>query len=94
MSKKLADPIPVASGRDGSSAEKAVVVNATSERIGIPAEYAYLERVCGKRDVDYTLNRQTLIHKNGREYDVLEIQLKNGSVRSFWFDITSFYGRW
>ena len=79
---------------DGSTAEKAVVVNATTSQIGIPAEYTYLERVCGKTGVDYTLVEQRQMDKNGREYDILEIELKDGTVRSYWFDITSFFGRW
>jgi hypothetical protein len=85
MSNKLAD---------GLSVENAVVINAISSHIGIPEEYAYLERVCGKTGVDYTLVEQRQIDKNGREYDVLEIELKDGTVRSYWFDITSFFGRW
>ena len=79
---------------DGSTAEKAVVINAISSHVGIAEEYAYLERVCGKTGVDYTLVEQRQMDKNGREYDVLEIELKDGSVRSYWFDITSFFGRW
>jgi hypothetical protein len=79
---------------DGSTAEKAVVINAISSQIGIPAEYTYLERVCGKRDKDWSLIEQRQIDQNGREYDVLEIEMKDGSVRSYWFDITSFFGRW
>jgi hypothetical protein len=84
---------PTTTGGDGSSAEKAVVINATSSGIGVSAEYDYVERVCGKRDVDYTLGMQMLRSQNGRDYDVLEIKMKDGSTRYFWFDITSFYGK-
>ncbi len=43
---------PVITGGDGSSAESAVVINVTSTMIGVSEEYSYVERVCGKRDVD------------------------------------------
>ena len=79
--------------RDGSSAEKAVIINATSTTKGVWEEYAYVERVCGKRDVDYTLRMQMQVSERGREFDVLEIKMRDGSVRSFWFDITSFFGK-
>ena len=84
---------PTTAGGDGSSAEEAVVINATSSIVGVPEEHDYIGRVCGKKDVDYTLRKQMLMSQNGRSYDVLEIEMKDGSVRSFWFDITSFFGR-
>jgi len=84
---------PVTSGGDGSSDEQAVIINATSTIVGISEEYAYVERACGKKDVDFTLERQMHITKNERDYDVLHIIMKDGSKRGFWFDITSFFGK-
>ncbi len=78
---------------DGSSAEKAVVINATSTVLGIWEEYAYIERVCGKKAVDYIVRKQMQISEIGREYDVYEIRMRDGSMRSLWFDITSFFGK-
>ena len=83
----------VITGGDGSSAEKALVINAKSSKTGISAEYAYIERLCGIRGVDYIHRIQRLMGINDRMYDVLEIEMKDGSVRSFWFDITAFYGK-
>jgi len=95
LAKKRAieDSGPTTEGGDGSSKEKAVVINATSPRIGIHEEYAYVERVCGERDVDWTLRIQAAEIRGVRKYDVLEIEMKDGSVRRFWFDITSFFGK-
>jgi hypothetical protein len=79
--------------RDGSSAERAIVINAVVTEIGIAEEYAYISRFCAEKTVEYKLDRQTQISKHGRDYDVLKIRLKDGSFQEFWFDITSFYGR-
>jgi len=84
---------PATAGGDGSSAENAVVINATSSIVGVHEEYAYVERVCGTRDVDWSLVVQGKTTENGRDYDVLSIRMKDGSTRDFWFDITAFFGR-
>ena len=78
---------------DGSSAEQAVVIQAPSSALGIPQEYAHVGRVCGRRNIDYQMKMQRQVSQNGRNYDVLEVKLKDGSVRTFWFDITSFFGK-
>lgn len=78
---------------DGSSAEQAFVIEASTSANGIPQEYAHVGRICGRRNIDFQLKMQTQISRNGRHYDVLEVKLKDGSVRSFWFDITSFFGK-
>ena len=84
---------PITSGGDGSSAEQAVVINATSTLIGVPEEYAYVEQMCGKKDEDYTFVTQMHSSENGREYDMLNVKMKDGTTRDFWFDITSFFGK-
>ncbi len=84
---------PATSGGDGSSAEQAVVINATSSIVGISEEYDYIERECGKRDIDYTVSIQMKTNQNGRSYDVISIELKSGEKRAFWFDITAFLGK-
>jgi hypothetical protein len=33
------------------------------------------------------------VEKDGRHYDVLTVELKSGEVRSYYFDITKFYGK-
>ena len=78
---------------DGSSAEKAVVINETSSSRGIPAEYAYIEQVFSRRGLDYEIKMQAQISQGGCDYDVLTIEMNDGTVRDFWFDITSFFGK-
>jgi hypothetical protein len=84
---------PLTSGGDGSCAEQAVAINTTSALVGVAEEYAYIERICGKRDADYTLEMQMQITQNARNYDVIYVKIKAGTQREFWFDITSFFGR-
>jgi hypothetical protein len=79
----------ITTGGDGSSAEKAVVINATSTAVGVAAEYAYVERKCGT----HTLDSQSLMNVNGRHYDVMNVTLQDGTKRDFWFDITAFFGK-
>ena len=81
------------SGGDGSSAEQAVVINATTTIVGVAEEYAYIERVCGKRDIDYTVSMQRQIDQNARHYDVISVALISGTKRDIWFDITAFFGK-
>ncbi len=81
------------SGGSGEAIEDAVIINATSSLVGIPAEYHYISSECGRRKVDWTLNLQEHIEKNGRHYDVLTVVLKSGEVRKYYFDITKFYGK-
>ena len=85
----------VLSGGQGETAENAVVIYTRSSKIGIAAEYAYVEQICGERDVDWKLQRQSLLtgeEEGGKAFDLLEVELKDGRKKEFWFDITAFYG--
>jgi hypothetical protein len=85
---------PIAAGVEGSSPVTAVVIDAGDEEIGVSAEYSYIERLCGKRGVDFALEMQMKTDRDGRTFDVMVIRMKDGSGRCFWFDITSFFGKW
>lgn len=81
------------SGGKGKSILDAVVINAQTQSIGIPAEYEYVEMQCGPQDIAWQLKDQALVDtQNGKFYDLLSIQLKDGSSREFYFEITSFFG--
>jgi len=81
------------SGGDGSSMERAVVINAENSPAGIRAEYEYIARLYGRRNIDWRLIRQFIINCEGRYYDVLRICLSNGEEKPVWFDINSFFGK-
>lgn len=88
-------------GGDGTSMEKAVVImGASGEFEGVASEYAWLETKFGPENVNWQSQGQDLVGKNGRYYDVLNVEFltdvgdyKKGDVAKFYFDITDFYGK-
>ena len=80
-------------GGPGDSQKNALVIHAPDNIAGIMAEYEYLENRYGVRDVDWKLFMQSLITGNRKSYDLLTIELKDGSRKSFYFDITGFFGK-
>ena len=81
------------SGGDGSSNDCAVIIHAKSTLIGVPAEYAWLEKHFGKRDVDWSIGfRSHGGSDNGKVFETYHINLVNGTTKTVVFDITSFYG--
>ena len=80
-------------GGRGDSQENAVVIHAPNSIIGIMAEYKFIENQYGVRNVDWKLFIQSLITGNGKNYDLLTIELKDGTKKSFYFDITDFFGK-
>lgn len=86
-------PRKIISGGDGSSLDKALIVNAANSDEGVPAEWRYLVATFGRKDVDWSLDRKLLQESNGRHYDVFTLKLKDGQKKVVYLDITSFYGR-
>ncbi|APR76125.1 Hypothetical protein A7982_01472 [Minicystis rosea] len=79
-------------GGDGSSMEQAIVIEgAQGEVDGVRSEYQYLEMVLGPRS-NWTRTKQSLVDKNGRKYDVLEVD-HQGRPETYWFDITLYFGK-
>jgi len=85
---------PRHSGGDGSSPEKAVIINATSTVAGIAAEYSWIEERYGKRDVAWTVRmRSHGTRPDGKSIETFVIALANGAELGIHFDISAFYGR-
>jgi|SRR3989344_892562 len=84
---------PAHSGGDGSSREKAVVINATSSLTGIPAEYEWIEARYGKEDEAWTVQMRLQSSDAGKSYETFVIELQDGTERTIHFDISSFYER-
>lgn len=59
---------------------------------GVPAEYRYLERLFGRRGVDWALVTQSFIARDGRSYDEL-LLWTSGGVRKVVFDIGASFDR-
>ncbi|OQA88536.1 MAG: hypothetical protein BWY27_00921 [Bacteroidetes bacterium ADurb.Bin234] len=80
-------------GGNGESIETAVIINTANPIIGIPAEYKFITIKHGQKDVDWTLELQTVMRRGNRQYDVVVIKLKDGQEKSFYFDIKKYYGK-
>lgn len=77
----------------GESAEEAIVVLAGNTDEGISAEYGYIAERWGTRGRDWRMTFQRLVERGERKYDRIDIQLKDGSERTLYFDVTSFFGK-
>jgi hypothetical protein len=77
------------SGGDGTTKEQAIIINAPSDKLGVDAEYKYLD----KNYPGWEFDQQTLILDEDRQYDIMAIVLPDGSKKEIWFNITDFYGK-
>jgi hypothetical protein len=77
---------------DGESIEEAVVIQAQSSMDGVPKEYEWLGKRFGRQGQDWIMKSQALTGHANRVYDVITIQLADGSEKQIYFDITGFMG--
>lgn len=76
-------------GGNGSTQQEAIIiVGAKDEMEGVNAEYDYLDGKYG----EYELLDQTFVGEDQKQYDILIIQLPDGTSVECWFDISGFYG--
>ena len=76
-------------GGDGSSMEKAVVINGATEQTGVDAEYPYI----GKHYPGFHPGEQSLMQEKGKMYDVLNFTTADGKKMTIYFNITAFFGK-
>ncbi len=79
-----------AKSKMGTSFADAISIEMTDTRDGVGYERFLLE----KKYPGYKLLKQWLIEKDGKFYDVLDIELPNGKKTSVHFDISNFYGKY
>ena len=92
--EKPAKPKISFKGGPGNTPETAVIIaGAPNSRIGIDAEYYFLEKIFGQPYVDWKLKRQSVLHVKGKVFDRMELELKNGAKKDVYFDITEFFGK-
>ena len=60
---------------------------------GIAAEYSYLKKKFGQENVDWMLTRQSVLQKDGKVFDRMDLDLKDGSKKTVFFDIGEFFGK-
>lgn len=74
---------------DGSSFEKAIVINEKSESTGIDAEYAWLK----KNYPGYKTKSQQLANHNKKPFDIITIETAQSKLVDVYFDISKFFGK-
>ena len=74
---------------DGTSIESAVVIGRRQGETGsVESEYAWL----ATHFKQFKIREQALQLASDRYFDVIEIELENGSIRQVYFDITNSFG--
>jgi hypothetical protein len=77
------------SGRDGSSAAKAIVVPETGEMTGVAYEYEYIRsHYPGAQPI-----MQALAVEGNKAYDLITFKTRDGKQHTIYFDIHRFFGR-
>jgi len=76
--------------RDGSSPDRAVVVPRDNERDGVAWEYAWIREHYGE---SRRKEQGLAVDKAGRTLDRITVELSDGTERTFYFDITRYFGR-
>lgn len=69
---------------DGLSLKNAIKVKS------VPEEYEYVRKVCK----GCQMKNQAITENGNRYYDILTLIKPDGTEISYYFDVTSFYGKW
>ena len=77
------------SANDGSSYEKAIIIEKKNEKDGVAEEYKWLR----EHYPGYTMGSQSLNYKDKKPYDILHITTKDGEKKDVYFDISKFFGK-
>ena len=81
----------VFTGGDGSSCEKAIVIQHAANNLeGVAAEKAWISWKYPKAK----LKNQGLSGIDNKTFDRLEIETADGASKTICFDITDFFGQW
>ena len=80
---------PKLSGGDGLTLERAVMITGGNDLTNADVEYAWLRQ----HAPGATVTGQELINTGKRVHDKLDVRLSDGSSRSYYFDITSGFGK-
>ena len=76
--------------RDGTSFEKAIVIQEKNESTGVHAEYDWIrQNYPGSK-----ITMQALSRQNKKPYDIINIVTAEGKEISIYFDISGFYGKY
>lgn len=84
-----ATPLIDASQQDGLSYKAAVFVPEKSESTGPHWEYEWIKAHYS----NYKVKLQALTFQGKRPYDIITIQLADGTTKDIYFDIANYYGK-
>ena len=83
------------SNHDGRTFETAIIITgAETAPVGIDAEYKYVASKLGEESVHWELVQQTLIHGENDDFDILEVKTKDGTLKTYYFNISNFFGKY
>lgn len=85
-----ANTTATASSEKGSSFDNPIVIEETSERAGVDAEYTWLR----KNYPGFKLISQALTSNNKKPFDLLIIETADGVEKKIYFDISKFFGKY
>lgn len=77
-------------GQEGTSIQTSVPIKATNSAEGVAAEYAWIAR----KHPGFKRESQSLLLEGKRAYDLIEITTADGKRMAYYFDVTSFFGKW
>ena len=78
--------------KSGDSFEDAITIFDTP-MAGAHYEYFFFNMIFGEQGIGWKLNKQYLLQNDNRRFDKLELDLPDGTTKTIYFDITSFYGK-
>jgi hypothetical protein len=76
-------------GGDGSSIDKAVIIKAPDNFIGVRIEYTWIKKNCP----GWQLERQSTFKAGNKIYDKMDFRTPDARLKTIYFDITAFYGK-
>lgn len=80
--------------QSGETLQEAIeIIHATDTKEGVFAEHEYLRLKYASLGIAYRVFKQELIPCGEKRYDRLIVELENGQQESYFFDITSFFGK-
>jgi hypothetical protein len=81
--------------KSGETIKDAIIILDVENHFeGVVEEYEYLERKFRKRGKNWELEMQALIKTGNKNYDKMVLRFPDGSRKTIYFDITSFFGKW
>lgn len=72
---------------------RAILIDATSSLQSASMEFEYMTGVLAESG-EWSILSQSMVQEDQFIYDKAEVMLKDGSTKTFWFDITDSWHRW